>query len=363
MRYLNTSKLDWIINPLALAINTASGSFPPVDPMLYYKEPIGGSTATQRYQWNMDMQDDFLLRGEAWAGSSDCEIIIEFNPSSFGALQRLADFDVSASINMVTTTGLLRFSGFTGVPTATLNGTVIATNTTPPVMNEINVLSVRGNLTGDTLTVLGTRSDMVTNFFGGVISAVALIDHITPANSYTTRFSGNGPIETAIGDELGVESAFPIINITTGFNGAIVDNLDGLMITNMASFGGAGIADQEFVSSVVLVEFEVVAATANTTMVVKYSGGTNINFQSVVGTHKLRIPTVGSSGGLQILFNGSASESVTFKNITAKAVPDSAFTRENGEPSGVDLELITRETDNSGWTGDASYPYAVGAND
>ena len=219
------------------------GPFPTVN-ALYYPEPIGGSDATMRYQWNMDAQDDFLLRGEPYVCSSDTEISIVFLPRSIASLQRLANFDVNANIDMVSGSGFIRFTGFGGGVVGTLNGTVIASNTTQPIQGEYNLLSVRGNVAGDTLTVLGTQADALSNFFDGVISAVAFIDYITPANSFVTTFSGNGATENAIGLEL----------------------------------------------------------------------------------------------------------------------PSGAdFTRENGEPSGSDMELITREEDNSGWSGDALYPYADGA--
>ena len=71
-----------------------NGPFPTVE-QTYFPEPVGGSDATMRYQWNLDGQDDFWSRGNPDYGQTvNKTLLILKSRGGIGTGYRLGfDFD------------------------------------------------------------------------------------------------------------------------------------------------------------------------------------------------------------------------------------------------------------------------------
>lgn len=317
----------------------------------YFPEPIGGSTATQRDQTNLDGQDDFWLAGFVWSTAS---------ASSGFAYSIVGSDDANTSINDDLGTdgsGNIIWSSFAG-ETATLNGNVITSGTTQFVVGEINSITIIGTYSGS-IDRHGTNL-AGTQFYPAAISALMLIDGASSANSYVYKLTGNAPYENAIGEELGENLAIPAFELTTAFNGGVF-TADGAETTfeNVASFAGFVMIDEDMatVEDVYLVSFEITEVAGPVVARVAFTGAAVVDFAAEVGVYQLLVPSVANAVANCIftLLTGIAGISVKFKNTSIELLPKSTLTFENGEPDGSDRELITRKSDNSGWTAEDSW--------
>lgn len=184
-----------------LSIAFPVGDFPDIN-QTYYPEPIGGSTATQKYITELDGQDDYWLRGEPWR-STVSTITIEFvAPSSFSVNQYLYDTsgtDIRAYCLLNSGTGFIETNG----TVIKLNGNAIANNSTAPVAGKINRLQISYSLVAGFFVgvdIFGARRNLI-DFASFPILSIMLTDEENSANTYTYKLSSNLPYELPLGEE------------------------------------------------------------------------------------------------------------------------------------------------------------------
>lgn len=340
-----------------------SGDFSPVG-LLYYPEPIGGSTALERYQTNLDGQDDFWLRGEEWSANNAVIEIVFVGPEPSAGNKYLVD---NSGVEIRAYCLLTGGTGFVDSSAATmeLNGVIVANNSALPVVGEVNHVKLtydlgEGFFAG--VDTFGARLN-IQEFFPAAINSIKLTDPASAANTYTYKLSGNAPYELPIGEELGVndwDNNPSVIGSSWTNNGDGSFTCDGSQISNdLLRINGVLTGASGYFSGLEVVNYQDVA------------GGTTKRLRMSVGTTIVNATADGSYNGvtetaadLNIYITAEVGMSCTVRGVFAKTLPASALTFENGEPDGSDRELITRKSDNSGWTGDGlnEYDYAAGSN-
>lgn len=207
-----------ISNVIRGAAGFPSGDFDPIS-STYYKEPIGGSDATERYLTATDGQDDFFSRGAQWVSSgSDHTIEFTASVSMMDRDKALANPQNLSSSGEV----LIYFDSPDGLQFifidsgGGLNRHIIGRTD----LDDGDTHHFKFNTTGTTLTVtvdnsieLSTVDSEITgvnfkykDFMGGdgrfndgKCQAIKITDPASLANSDTYKLTGNGDFEDALG--------------------------------------------------------------------------------------------------------------------------------------------------------------------
>ena len=232
------------------------GEFESID-STYYTEPVGGSNAPTRYQWDLDGQDDFYLRGDPDYGSTttatvECVFVGRASPSP-GATKYLIGRHSFDRFFLAARDGLILIgNGGTSSDPAAI------------VIGDINYAKLTASGTEIVCVLNGVEVYRQPQLWTGVLDSVGFAIR---GDSSAGRY--NGPIQA--------------FRVTT-------DAQDDVYLLS-----------------------------------------SNGDFELPIGEEDA--------------------------NSTSK------LTLQNGEPSGSDFELVTRKSDNSGWTGDGAneYDYAAGA--
>ena len=186
---VNRSLFKWILNPGKLFGGLPSGDFIPSETIIYYEEPIGGSTAIKRYVTNLDGINDHWLRASDWVTSTDCDVQISFTANDLTNQQFLVDGTGGAfQVFLAAGTGFINFPAGT---TAELNGVSITNNTTAPEVGCINLLSIAETTASRNVTYFGS-DNAASNTLDGAIVGIVLFDELSVANQFVYKISSNG---------------------------------------------------------------------------------------------------------------------------------------------------------------------------
>jgi len=198
--------ISGVISGVIVGPDLPAGAFDTIQ-ALYYKEPVGGSEATERYQWNRDGQDDFSLRNVVW----NCvNPVIEgtFIGKTTATTYFIFDGDSTGTDRAYLFVNSLTGNLNSNAATIELNGVVVADNMAAGVEGEINHYKL--TFTGTyRVQVVGARYSLDQLFSPTAINDIQLTDPLDAGNSFATKFSDNGAVQGAIGVEIiGADSEF-----------------------------------------------------------------------------------------------------------------------------------------------------------
>lgn len=180
---------------------------------------------------------------------------------------------------------------------------------------------------------------------------------------YTTgccRFSSNsggaaGSISNVsireIVRDYGPDIATPFEDITTGFNGAVIDNTNGLKITNTANNAGTYISNTPALDGTgVQIDYVIdevnSPGTNNLSLAFRVQDSPNIVVPATVGQHSVVLPSaVTTDKNIQVVTSfAEPNDSVRFSLITIRELPAGTIMAEQTAADGSDIEQWT-ETD------------------
>lgn len=181
---------------------------------------------------------------------------------------------------------------------------------------------------------------------------------------YTTgccRFSSNsggaaGSISNVsvreIARDYGPDIATPFEDITTGFNGAIIDNTNGLKITNTANNAGTYISKTPALNGTgVQIDYVIDEVNSpgvnNLSLAFRVQDSPNLVVPATVGQHSVVLPSaVTTNKNIQVVTSfAEPNDSVRFSLITIRELPVGTIMAEQTAADGSDIEQWTKTDD------------------
>ena len=348
----------------------------------HYPEPIGGSSALQRYQTNLDGQDDFWRRVDSDYGATT-NAVLEVTFLGVAPVDNTFQLLVGRHSGDKFYIGQFGISGGSGIIFG--NGVNAPAGQTQPVIGELN----HAKIVADGVNVVGTvngvevfnepqnwsgaldevgfcrRVDTSGGYYGAAVQSFRVASD-TADDVYKLDNNGDGVLP------VGVEWSQGANTVT---NGDFASDLTGWAdvdggwswVDGKAELNGDGSRQ-----SLEQVNVFTVGVTYRVTYDVEVTTGLGIGVEdnanntiAMGSTGTVDFIWLADTTGLRFKRIGGGVVTVgTIDNVVVGEVQGDYLSFENGEPDSSDRELIARKSDNTGWNGDGAneYDYAAGSN-